>query len=88
MDMRGLAERANASWDEVVEFLDSPPGRRLRRMIATGVIVSAPLLIRLPGLRRSAVGRLIELAGGATLVVKLAEWVRDWERDRATPLVT
>jgi len=84
MDMKGLAERANASWDEILEFLDSPSGRRVRHLLATGVIVSVPLVMRLPGLRRSPVGRLIELAGGATIVVKLAEWIRDWERERAT----
>ncbi len=82
MDVRlhEIATKAGATVDDVLTFLDSPPGRRLRGMLATGLIVSVPLLMRVPGLRRSPLGRAIEVAGGATLVVKLAELVRDWER--------
>jgi hypothetical protein len=74
-----LAERVNLTVDEFLEFLDSPPGRRLRRIIATGMIVSVPLVMRIPGLRRTPIGRAVELLGGAALVVRLAEAVRDWE---------
>ena len=74
-----LAERANMSLDEFLSFLDSPAGRRLRRVVATGMIVSIPLVMRIPGLRRSPIGRAVELVGGAALVVRLAEAVRDWE---------
>jgi hypothetical protein len=88
MELKRLAGRFDTSFDEVVEYLDSPAGRRLRRMLATGIIVSVPLVMRLPGLRRTPVGRLIELAGGAAIVVKLAEWIRDWERDRTAPAAT
>lgn len=80
--LRQLSDRANVSLDEVLAFLDSPTGRRLRRMLATGMIVSVPLVMRLPGLRRSPIGRTIELVGGTTLVVRLAEIIRDWERDQ------
>lgn len=77
-----LSEWFDTSAEEVLEFLDSPGGRRLRTMLATGMIVSIPLLMRLPGLRRSPMGRLLEMTGGAAIVMKLGELIRDWERDR------
>jgi hypothetical protein len=77
---RELAERADVTIDELMAFLDSPTGRRLRRYLATALIVSVPLVMRIPGLRRSPVGRLIEVGGGAVVVVKIAELIRDWER--------
>lgn len=83
-----IAARLGAPVEEVLRFLDSPTGRRLRRVVATGLILSLPLVMRIPGLRRSFVGRAIEVAGGTTLVVKLAELIRDWERgERPAPTV-
>jgi hypothetical protein len=79
--MQELSAWVDASADEVLAFLESPGGRRLRKIVATGLIVSVPLLLRLPGLRSSPIGRLLEVTGGAALVVKLAELIRDWERD-------
>ena len=78
--LQEMADRFETSLDEVLSFLDSPSGRRLRRMLATGLIVSVPLLMRIPGLRSTPIGRLIGVTGGAALVVKLAEAIRDWER--------
>jgi hypothetical protein len=78
--LREAADRLNTTADELLEFLDSPGGRRLRRVVATGLILSVPLIMRIPGLKRTPLGRLVELAGGATLIVKLAEVIRDWER--------
>ena len=78
--LQEIADRVDASVDEVLEFLDSPVGRRLRRTLATGLIVSVPFVMRLPGLRATPIGRLLTVTGGATLVVKLAEAIRDWER--------
>jgi hypothetical protein len=75
-----IAERANMTLDEFMAFLDSPTGRRMRYMVATGMIISVPFVMRIPGLRRSGIGRVIELVGGTALVVRLAEAVRDWER--------
>ncbi len=74
-----IAERANMTFEELLVFLDSPAGRRLRRVLATGMIVSVPLIMRIPGLRRSPIGRVVELVGGTALVLKLAEVIRDWE---------
>jgi hypothetical protein len=78
--LQQFADRIDASVDDVVEFLDSPAGRRLRRVLATGLIVSVPLVMRIPGLRATPIGRLLTVTGGATMVVKLAEAIRDWER--------
>ena len=38
-----------------------------------------PLVMRVPGLRRTPLGKAIELVGGAPLVVKLAERIRGAE---------
>jgi hypothetical protein len=73
-----VAEAAEA----VVDYLDSPEGRRLRSKVASGLIFAAPLLSRLPVVRRTPLGRAISLLGGAALVVKAAEMIRDWEPRR------
>jgi hypothetical protein len=78
-----IAERIDMSVEELLSFLDSPAGRRLRHIVATGVILSVPLVMRIPGLRRSPVGRAIELVGGTALLIRLAEAIRDWERGNA-----
>ena len=78
--LQSVAERVDAQIEQIVDFLDSPAGQRLRRRIAAGLIVSVPLVMRIPGLRRTPIGRFVEIAGGATVVVKIAELIRDWER--------
>ena len=78
--LQEIADRIDTSVEELVGFLDSPTGRRLRKHLATGLILSVPLVMRLPWLRRSPIGKLIELGGGAAIVVKVAELIRDWER--------
>ena len=79
----GLIDEALASLDRgVTEFrryLASPQGRELRRRVAQVAIVAAPLLFRLKFIRNHPVGRLLGIVGGAALVVKLAEALRDWE---------
>jgi len=85
--LQEIADRIDTSSEELLEFLDSPGGRRLRRIVGTGLILSIPLVMRLPWLRASPVGRVIEITGGAALLIKLAEVIRDWERERPTPVV-
>lgn len=77
--LRRVGDRLEVAVQEVEDFLDSPAGRRLRRLLAGAAIVGAPLLFRLPLLKRSPLLRALELAGGAALLVKFAEALRDWE---------
>ena len=43
----------------------------------------APAVASMPGLRRSKLGRLVELAGGATIIATVATKIRDWEPSQA-----
>jgi len=90
--IRELAERADLAADELLDFLDSPAGRRLRKVVAGAVIVSVPLIMRVPGLKRSPLGRLVAVTGGSAILIGIAEAIRDWERSepsgtRARPVV-
>ena len=60
-------------------YLASPEGRRARHRVASVLAAAAPLLATLPVMRRSRLGRLLGLAGGAALLVKFAGKLRDWE---------
>ncbi len=60
-------------------YLASEEGRELRQRIAAAVILAAPLLSELPMWRRTPVARLLRAASVTTLLVKGAEWIRDWE---------
>jgi hypothetical protein len=78
-----LVDEVLASLDRgVTEFrryMASPEGRALRRRIAQLAIIGAPLLFRLRFIRNHPVGRLLGVVGGAALLIKLAEALRDWE---------
>lgn len=87
MELRRIGDRIEVAVQEVEDFLDSPAGRRLRRLLAGAAIVGAPLLFRLPVLKRYPLLRALEFAGGAALVVKFAEALRDWERTASRPIV-
>jgi hypothetical protein len=65
---------------QVRDFLNTPAGRKFRRYLAGGLILTTPLLFRIPGLRRLPFIRVLEALGGAALLVKMAEALRDWER--------
>ena len=85
--MRRIGDRIEVAVQDVEDFLDSPTGRRFRRLLAGAAIVAAPLLFRLPVLTRYPLLRALELAGGAALVVKFAEALRDWEPAARRPIV-
>jgi hypothetical protein len=60
-------------------YMASPEGRQLRKRVAQALIVSAPFLFRFKFFTRTWPGRILGLVGGAAVVVKLAEALRDWE---------
>jgi hypothetical protein len=74
-----LQRRARRGLEEVRAYLASPEGQRLRRRTAQVLILAAPLLARSRFITRHPVGRAIGLLGGAALIIKLAETLRDWE---------
>ena len=65
--------------DQARAWLGTPNGRRFRQVMARALLVASPLLFRHRFFRATWTGRIIELAGGAALLVKLAEAIRDWE---------
>jgi hypothetical protein len=79
----GLLDEIEAWLDRGVHefraYMASPEGRQVRRRVAQVLIIGAPFLFRMNFIRRNPVGRVIGLVGGAALVVKLAEALRDWE---------
>jgi hypothetical protein len=78
--LRRVGDQVVISARQAREFLHTPAGRRFRRYLAGGIILTAPLLFRIPGLRRYPLIRALELFGGVALIVKMAEALRDWER--------
>jgi hypothetical protein len=60
-------------------YLASEQGRRMRHQVATAVIIAAPVISELPVIRKSPLARLVRTAAIGTLIVKGAEWIRDWE---------
>ena len=72
-------EAATDAADAVRTYLASDQGRRLRRGVATMLIVGAPLVSELPVIRRTPMALVLRAAGVLALVVKGAEWLRDWE---------
>jgi uncharacterized membrane protein YccC len=72
--------------DAARTYLGTEQGREMRHKVATAVIVGLPLLSELPGIRRSSMGRLVRTAAVGALVIKGAEWLRDWEPGRPAPI--
>jgi len=69
--------------DEAKRFAASEQGRKIRHNVATSLIVAAPVVVSLPVLRRTRLGKLIELSGGAALIVTVAEKIRDWNPEES-----
>jgi len=74
-----IGQRIELTAAQARAFVASPTGILFRRYLAAGVIVTAPLLFRVPGLRRHPLIRTLELIGGAALLIKAAEALRDWD---------
>jgi len=81
-DVRRWSHELESAVDEGVDgvrrWLATPQGRFLRSLAARLLIVSVPLIVRHPFFK-TPVGRLVELAGGAAILVKMAELLRDWD---------
>ena len=81
-----IGNRIQIEAQEVSRFLSSPAGRRMRGVLAAGIILVAPAIFRIPGLRRYPLIRALEFLGGAALIVRFAEALRDWEREEPITL--
>jgi hypothetical protein len=81
--IKRIGDRVVVTADQARAFLASPAGARFRRIVAAGVIVTAPLLFRIPVLRKYPLFRALEAIGGVALVIKAAEAIRDWEASGA-----
>ena len=77
--MEEVTRRVSEGVDELRAYLASPEGQQLRKRIAQIAIVAAPLLFRMRFFRATPVGRILGMVGGAALLVKAAEALRDWE---------
>jgi hypothetical protein len=83
-----LADELEASLgqsvDEARAWLDSPAGRQARSIAARSLILATPFVLRHPFFK-TPVGRVIEVAGAAALIARIAEYVRDWEAAPGPP---
>jgi hypothetical protein len=78
--IRRVGNKVVVTATQARDFFHTPAGRKFRRYLAGGLIITAPLIFRIPGLRRTPFIRTLEAIGGAAIIVKLAEALRDWER--------
>jgi|SRR5439155_26226161 len=85
-----LADRLLESAADVAatgrSFLASERGKNVRRGVAAALIIGAPILSELPVFRKTVMGRLLRTAAVGTLLIKGAEWLRDWEPARPIDL--
>ena len=72
-------------FEDVEDYLASERGAQVRRAVAIGLITGAPLIVKFPLVKNTPLGRLLVFAGGAALIVKLGEALRDWEPERRLP---
>jgi len=75
-DPRDLIDKAVT---DARRFLASEEGRKIRHQVAHGLMVAAPIVFMTPIVRRTKLAKLVELGGGAAMVAKLADMIRDWE---------
>src|SRR5262245_4763236 len=79
-----VVETAAEAWEDTRVFLASPRGQDVRRKVAAVVIVATPLVTDLPVLRRTLLGRALRYAAVGALMIKGAEWLRDWDPHAST----
>lgn len=83
-----MADAVYDAVEDVKAYLGSPEGREMRRKAAAGLMLAAPLIARLPAIRATKLGKVVGFAGGAALIVKAAEMIRDWEPAPPVPVET
>jgi hypothetical protein len=78
-----LAEEAVQAAGDAIragrDYLASEDGRELRHRLANSVIWAAPLLGEMPIIRSTPAGRLLRFAGVTAILIRGAEWLREWE---------
>jgi|SRR6266536_3934425 len=74
-----MFEAASDAASATRSYLASERGRRIRRQVATVIIIGAPLISELPVVRRHPIARVLRTAAVGAALVKGAEWLRDWE---------
>jgi hypothetical protein len=79
--VRELEDAVVAGVDATKAWLDSPRGRRYREYAAKALVVSVPIILKHPFFK-TPLGRVVEIAGGAALVAKVADVIKDWEPAR------
>lgn len=72
-------ELAGKAVDEAKSFLASENGRKIRHQVANGLMIAAPIVFMTPVVRRTRLAKLVELGGGAAMLSRVAEMIRDWE---------
>ena len=80
-----IREDVQRTINDTLTYLASPRGKELRTKLSMGAIAVAPVIARSPIVRRHPVLRVLGVAGLATVLVKVAEAVRDWEPEPARP---
>src|SRR5262245_18375274 len=71
-------DAVNRGSDETFHFLASPAGTRFRAILAGGLVLATPMIMKHPFFR-TPVGRVIQIGGAAALLAKAADALRDWE---------
>jgi hypothetical protein len=82
-----ILETAGELADLAKEYLASEQGRVLRRRLAGALILGAPLISEMPVIRRTLAARILRTAAVGTLLIKGAEWIRDWESASSVEVV-
>jgi hypothetical protein len=75
---RSVGRAIDEGVDQTMTFLGSPSGRTARAVVATGLVLATPVILRHPFFR-TPFGRVIEVAGAAAIIAKAADVIRDWE---------
>ena len=82
--VRELETALERGADAARAWLISERGRRYRAYGAGALVLAAPAILKHP-IFRTPIGRIVQLAGGAALVKRVAELSQDWEPTTPRP---